>query len=321
MPSTATQTKQSFAEPAVPVSRVVVLGAALLWAYWPTLGGLARIWKQDAAYSHGFLVSAVAVVLIWQRRSLAVTSDSSWPRLGLLLIAGSIALRLVGARFYFEWLEWLSLLPCVGGLCLLFGGALAWRRAWPGVAFLVFMLPLPYRLEVALAGPLQSFATSASTYLLQTCGDPAVAEGNVIIVRDVRVGVAEAFSGLRMLVAFFAVTTATACVIRRPVWERGLVVVSAVPIALACNVARVIGTAMVYQSVRSEVAQQVFHDVVGWLMLPLAVAMVLGELWVLSRLLIAPPERDVVPVGSRRAIRTGEPEGISPRTLSMASGG
>ena len=123
-----------------------------------------------------------------------------------------------------------------------------------------------------------------------------------------------------LLVAFFAVTTATACVIRRPVWERGLVVVSAVPIALACNVARVIGTAMVYQSVRSEVAQQVFHDVVGWRMLPLAVAVVLGELWVLSRLLIAPPERDVVPVGSRRAIRTGEPEGISPRTLSMASG-
>ena len=293
----------------------------MVWAYWPTLSGLARIWNQDATYSHGFLVPFVAAALIWQRRELVVKSDNSWPRLGMLLITGSIGLRLFGARFYFEWLEWLSLLPCVGGLCLLFGGALAWRRAWPGVAFLVFMLPLPYRLEVALAGPLQSLATSASTYLLQTCGYPAVSEGNVIIVRDVRVGVAEACSGLRMLVAFFAVSTAMAFAVRRPVWERGLIISSAVPIALACNVARVTGTAMAYQSLGSEVAHKLFHDLAGWLMMPLAVAMLLGELWILSRLLVAPPDRDVVPVGSRRASRTGESEGISPRTLSMVSGG
>lgn len=287
-------------KPTVPVARVVVGTAALLWAYWPTLCGLASIWHREATYSHGFLIPFVAAWLMWQRCELGVKSDEAWPRLGLLMIAGSAGLRVLAARFYFEWLEWLSILPCVGGLCLMTGGTLAWRRAWPGVVFLVFMLPLPYRLEVAAAGPLQSVATSASTYLLQTCGYPAVAEGNVIIVRDVRVGVAEACSGLRMMVAFFAVSTAVAFVVRRPVWERGLVIASAVPIAIACNVLRVTGTAMAYQSLGSEVAHKLFHDLAGWLMMPLAVAMLLGELWLLSRLLITPPDRDVVPVGARR---------------------
>ena len=40
------------------------------------------------------------------------------------------------------------------------------------------MMPAPYQLEVALAYPLQRVATDASTYLLQTFGLPAVAQGN-----------------------------------------------------------------------------------------------------------------------------------------------
>lgn len=301
MTQTKTTHELNSAPPALPVVSLGVLGVGLLWSYWPTLLGLAAIWNGDATYSHGFLVPIIAAGLIWHRRDLKVRHEVYQPRMGFVLIAGSVAMRGLGARFYFEWLEWLSLLPCVGGLCLLFGGPLAWRRAWPGILFLVFMLPLPYRLEVALAGPLQNVATSASTYLLQTIGYPAVAEGNVIVVQDVRVGVAEACSGLRMLVAFFAVSTVVACVVQRPNWERGLVVLSAAPIAMACNVIRVTGTAMVYQSVGSEVAHKLFHDLAGWLMMPLAVGLLLGELWILSRLLIAPPARDVVPVGSRRA--------------------
>ena len=276
------------------------LGVLFAWSYWPTLTGLAGLWNSDPTYSHGFLVPFVAAALIWHRRALPVKSESSRPRIGVLLIMSGIALRLVGARFYFEWLEWLSILPSLAGICSLCGGCLTWQRAWPGLAFLIFLLPLPYRLEVALAEPLRSVATSASTYLLQTLGFPAVAEGNVIVVGDVRLGVAEACSGLRMLVAFFATSAAVAGFVQRPAWERSLIVLSAVPIAVICNVARVTVTAALYETIGAEWAHRVFHDLAGWLMMPLALGLLGIERWMLSRLLIAPPERDVVPVGNGR---------------------
>src|SRR6185295_15946667 len=97
---------------------------------------------------------------------------------------------------------------------------------WPAVAFLAFMLPLPFVLEVALAGRLQSFATFASTYVLQTLGFPALSEGNVIIVNESKIGVAEACNGLGMPVVFFALSTALAFVIVRPLWEKILVLLS-----------------------------------------------------------------------------------------------
>lgn len=297
------------------------LGVIFAWSYWPTLTGLAELWNSDATYSHGFLVPFVAAALIWHRRTLPVKSESSHPHLGVMLIVVGLALRLVGARFYFEWLEWLSILPSIAGLCAMHGGYLTWQRAWPGVAFLIFLLPLPYRLEVALAEPLRSVATSASTYSLQTMGFPAVAEGNVIVIGDVRLGVAEACSGLRMLVAFFATSAAVAGFVQRPAWERSLIVLSAVPIAVISNVARVTITAALYETIGAEWAHRVFHDLAGWLMMPLALGLLGIELWILSRLLIAPPERDVVPVGnSRRAMSNRQGSGLQNSFLVPRSG-
>src|SRR5581483_4191267 len=121
----------------------------------------------------------------------------SWAALPWLLAAA--ALRLAGAAFYVDWFDAVSLLPCLAGLCVLLGGPAALKWAGPSVAFLVFMLPLPYTAEVALARPLQSLATATSTYALQTLGVPALAEGNVIVIGQYRLGVVEACSGLGML--------------------------------------------------------------------------------------------------------------------------
>ena len=66
------------------------------------------------------------------------------------------------------------------------------------------MLPLPYSVEHAVAGPLQRVATVCSTYVMQTIGLPAVSEGNVIILPSGRIEVERACSGLSMLLIFFA---------------------------------------------------------------------------------------------------------------------
>src|SRR5205814_72366 len=129
---------------------------------------------------------------------------------GLLVLLGAVGLRLHATYYHLIWDEQISLLPCVAGICLLLGGWHALRWAWPSIAFLAFMIPLPYTASVQLAGPLQRIATEATTFLLQTLGRPAVSEGNVILLNEIELGVVEACSGLRMLVIFFALSTAVA---------------------------------------------------------------------------------------------------------------
>ena len=119
--------------------------------------------------------------------------------------------------------------------------ALGW--AWPAIAFLVFMIPLPFRFEAALAHPLQRIGTIMSTFALQTIGMTAYSEGNVIVLGEVRIGVVEACSGLNMLMTFFALSTGVAILMQRSPLERMIVFVSAVPIALATNILRIIVTA------------------------------------------------------------------------------
>ena len=263
-----------------------VLATALVWANWTSLAAMARKWAHDPQYSHGYLVPLFSVVLLWLRRDLLEYRRlrPSWWGLPILLIG--IAMRLGGAYYYYEWFEFLSLIPCVTGLLLLVGGWPAIKWAWPAIGFLVFMIPLPYRLEGALRGPLRSIGTRASTYMMQTIGLPALAEGNVVVVGDVRVGVNEACSGLRMLMIFFALSTAVALLSDRPLWERAVIVLSAVPIALVTNITRITATGLLYATGQEYLADLVFHDLAGWLMMPFALVLLGIELKVLSRLFL-----------------------------------
>ncbi len=280
---------------AVRANRPLVLAAfavplaVVVWAYWTTLGDAAIEWAHNPQYSHGWLVPGFAALLLWLRReqlTSAALRPSWW---GLVILLNAAAVRLVGTYYHLSWLDPLSLLPCLAGACVLVAGWAYLRWAWPAFAFLFFMIPLPYNLSVALAAPLQMMATEASTFLLQTLGQPAVAEGNVILLNEVELGVVEACSGLRMLMVFFALSTAMAILIRKPLWERLLVCASAIPIALVVNLLRITVTAVLYETAGKEVGDAVFHDLAGWLMMPLALVFLWLELKLLQHLLIEPP--------------------------------
>lgn len=271
---------------------LAALAAGLLWSYWPTLVALVDRWETDTRYSHGYLVPAFSAVLLWIRRDrLGATPPHTW-WWGVALIALGVGLRLAGAYLYFEWLEAISLLPVLAGGCVVTGGWPALRWAWPAIAFLAFAIPLPYGLETSLGWPLQRFATEVSTAVLQTMGFPAVAEGNVITIDDWRLGVVEACNGMGMMLLFFAFSTGAAMLIRRPLLDRVIVIVSAVPIALASNVARITITGVLHELMGDGAAHFVYHDLAGWLMMPIAIILLGVELRLLSLLFITvpPPE-------------------------------
>lgn len=265
---------------------LALLLCCLLWSHWPAISTMQKRWSGDPRYAHGYLVPVFATALLWMRRARLrglAPNPSAW---GLALLSLGAILQLTGGYYRIEWLEGMAILPCVGGTCVLLGGwqFLAW--AWPSIAFLAFMVPLPWRLETALGPPLQSLATTASTYVLQTLGFFAFAEGNVIRLNDARIGVVEACSGLSMLITFIAMSTAVAIVVSRPLLDKFVLVASSIGVALMANGFRIVLTAVLHEVVGGDVASTFFHHLAGWVMMPLALAMYWGEIKLLSMLLI-----------------------------------
>jgi exosortase len=209
----------------------------------------------------------------------------------VLLLA--TALRLAGAYYYVTPLDHLSLLLALAGACLTLGGRPWLGRAWPAIAFLVFMIPVPRSLGgTAMTAGLQQLATTASTFLLQTLGVTAQREGNVIILKNSELGIVEACSGLRMLMVFCALATATAILLPYGWKRRTILVASAVPLALVCNVLRITAAGIAGDALGKETGHFVFHDLAGYLMVPLAFALLGMELLLLSRLFRAGAEEE-----------------------------
>ncbi len=205
-------------------------------------------------------------------------------------------IRWTGVYFNYNWLEYFSIVPCLAAITLFIGGWRIFLWAWPALVFLFFIVPLPGLLSDFLSDPLQRIGTHVSVFVIQTLGIPAQASGNQIILRDTApLGVEEACSGIKMLMLFFTLCVGAAFIMRKPVWERVLVVISAPPIAILSNVFRITLTAILFEmahqwpSVMSkEIAEKVFHDFAGLLMMPLALLILWGEMVLISKLMIQP---------------------------------
>jgi exosortase len=292
MPSGMVRLRDSLRRPPPEVLALGCMAAALLWVCWPTFADVVERWHTQSQYSHGFLVLPFAAYLLWSRRALLGPElRPSWWALPVLTLG--LGLRFAGVYLYFDWLAAVALLPCLAAACLFAGGWRMLHWAWPAIGFLVFMIPLPHRFEIALSGPLQRLGTIISTFALQTLGMATYSEGNVIVLGEVRIGVVEACSGLNMLMTFFALSTAVALLIDRSPLERGLIFVSAIPIALAANISRIIVTAILHKTAGRELADLVFHDLAGYLMPLLAVVMLGVLLRVLTWVLVPSPGEEL----------------------------
>jgi exosortase len=226
----------------------------------------------------------MVVFFFWARRDAfpGLSDKLAWP--GLALIFLSIAVRMFGAKFYVDAIDGWSIILWVAGVIWLLGGWRVLRWSLPSVAFLLFMIPLPWRAERLLSLPLQRVATKLSCWALQCLGQPAVAEGNVIYISEIPLYIEEACSGLRIFVATVALAFVYLVLFRRAWWERIVLILSVVPIALVANATRVVITGLLYQYASGEAARKFSHDAAGWLMIVFAATLFWLVLWYLSKL-------------------------------------
>ncbi len=262
-----------------------LVAACAVWCFTPTLRRMAAVWQSEPDYEHGFLVPFIAAAMLWIGRTTRPAAASDWRALPLAVAA--LALWIVGGMFYLRALEDLGFLLWLAGVCWLLGGSAWLRWAAPALGFLVFMVPAPYRLEQLATIPMQRVATVWSCWLLQCCGLPALAEGNLVIVDELRLEVAQACSGLRLFMCVLALAYLYAVFAKGPRWIKLTLFLSAAPVALAANALRLTATALAWKCVASAQGRELVHDAAGWLMIPLAAVLLHAALWYLRRITVA----------------------------------
>jgi exosortase len=273
------------------------LAAVLAWSYAGTIAGLAERWWQDSDYVYGFLVIPFSLLLLRLRRDMrpARFGEQTGTWWGAPLIVFAVLMRCASAYTSDPVLEPLSLIPCLAGVTLCLGGWRVLRWAWPSLVFLAFMIPLPSFAATYTTSALQRIATNLSTFALQTIGFAAAADGNVIVMSETQLGVVEACGGLRLMMLFTAVCVAAALVVR-DIPEKVLILVSAIPATIAANVIRITITGILQELGNTELANAMFHDLVGFIMLPVAVLLIWGEIALLRYVLV--PKGGATPVGA-----------------------
>ncbi len=263
----------------------VAIVAAFIWSYWPVLVELVGAWSREPDYSHGYLVIPVALCMLWTRRSQWPGFSASLAWSGLVLLCFAAVVRLAGSLWYIDFLQAWSLPFWIAGACWFLAGWRFLRWASPAIIFLGFMIPLPFRAETLLSLPLQSIASRLSCGLLQILGQPAIREGNVVVINDLELAVVEACSGLRIFMSIIALAFAYFVFVRKPWWVKAGVFLSILPVALITNALRIALTALLCVYVSTEVGYNFSHDSAGWVMIALAATLMAAVGWYLSRLL------------------------------------
>lgn len=271
-----------------PVWPLLALTGLLAWAYYPMLAVFADKWINDPQYSHGLLVPIFSGYLVRRAWKAGPIAWNPMPIVGCSLLVLVLGMRLVAGSLLFHQLDAASLLVALAAISLAAGGWSVLKRTGPAIAFLVFMVPLPYELERNVGQPLKAAATVCSTFVLQTLGQPAIRDGNLILIDEVRLGVVDACSGLKMMVTFAAFSAGAVLLMQRTRFEKLMVLLGIVPIAIASNVMRITATGLGYICLTDKGTLDFLHDFNGWMMMPVGLALLGLEVWVLKKLVLDP---------------------------------
>jgi exosortase len=242
-------------------------------------------------YSSGLLVPFLALYILWIRRHTLLQVPIKPSVFGLFLFLAAQAMRIFGLFYLFSSAERLSLVLSIVALVLLLFGWKLFFRISSILLFLVLMLPWPQRIQTAISLPLQSISTSSAVFCLELTGFDIIREGNVIHIGNATVAVAEACNGLRMITAFFVISGLVALLVNRTWWEKLIILLSSLPIAFLCNTLRLTVTAIAFTVIEGPDWEKIFHDFGGYAMMPLALAFIVMELWLIDKLTIIPDEK------------------------------
>lgn len=279
--------------------RIAVVTLLLAVAYRHAISStLVARWLSDGDWSHGWLIPLFSLYFLGTRREQLARAHVQPNYLGAVVLAASLA-----GFFAFGWVfrmaypQAVTIVGAIFGLTLLLGGWGVIRVAWFPIAFLLLAVPLPQRLYVAMTMPMRQIASSAAAAVMPLFAPGLHTEAQAVVIDYVMPGmppgtlnIEEACAGMRLTMAFVTLGVAMAYLGERPAWQRLVMVVSCLPIAVLCNAIRVTTTGLLYVQGHQELARGTPHQLLGIVMLAIALGSFSLLGFVLNRLFIDAPE-------------------------------
>jgi len=249
------------------------LAPLVLYVYGPTFAGLFRQWLNDPNFGHGSLVPLFSAFVIWKRRRLlaCLPPKPSW--VGLAVVIFSLVMLVAGVLGAELFLARSSFIFLLAGLVILFCGWEYFRALLFPWGCLFLMVPIPSIVFSQITLPLQLLASKLAGYALALLGVPVLRSGNIITLPAMSLEVAEACSGIRSLMSLITLAVIYGYFTESRLLLRGLLVVAAIPIAVAANGLRIVGTGLLVHYGNERLAEGFFHLFSGWLVFLMSLVM------------------------------------------------
>lgn len=270
----------------LPAAVMVIVGYLLMFA--PTFRDLATtVWLRDEQ-GHGPLIFAVVLWLIYRKleKLLALPSRPAFIGGSLCLLLG-LCMFVLGRSQAVQLLEVGALIPISAAMLLLKGTA-ALRLLWFPLFFMLFMVPLPAALVVAVTTPLKSAVSAMASALLYHLGYPIGRSGVVLTVGPYQLLVADACAGLNSMFTLEALGLLYMNIMNYKSVLRNLIMaMMIVPISFIANIVRVCILVLVTYHFGDEAGQGFVHGFAGMVLFIVALTLILacdhGLAWVGSR--------------------------------------
>lgn len=244
----------------------LLIAALVVAAYLRVLVKLVSDWWEFPDFSQGFLVPPFAAWVLWRKRDRLLQTEIAPTWSGVALVFFGLLVLLLGVYGSELFLSRISLVFVLAGLVLSFGGAKLLTEMRFAILVLLLAIPIPAIVYAHITLPLQMLASTLASNLLPHFGVPVLREGNVIELPAMSLEVAEACSGIRSLMSLLTLSIFYGYFLERPTWQRVALALASVPIAIAANALRLLGTGLCVQYWDPDKAMGFFHEFQGWVM-------------------------------------------------------
>ena len=249
-----------------------IIAALLVVIYYRIGAKLLTDWYNIPDYSHGFLVPLFSLFLIWDKRKVLAATPVAQTWRGLYLIIPGLFLVILGVYGADLFLSRFSFVLLTAGLVWTFMGSTMLRELSFPLLVLLLAIPFPAIIFNQITFPLQLLASSLASEILPHLGVPVLHEGNIIELPLMKLEVAEACSGIRSLMSLFTLAVFYGYFLEKTTTRRVILAIASIPIAVAANAFRIVGTGLCVQYWDPQKALGFFHEFSGWVMFVISLA-------------------------------------------------
>lgn len=264
----------------------IILGAVVLLGvvFVDAIKEMVQVWETREEYSYGYMIPFITLFLIWQRKDKLeqVPFNGSWA--GIFIVVFGVLLSVLGDLSTIYVIVQYALLIVLIGMAISLVGSGGSRLIIVPLLFLVFMIPLPVFIYNILSGQLQLLSSELGVAVIRLLGISVYLEGNVIDLGTYKLQVVEACNGLRYLFPLASLAFIAAYFFKVSFWKRAVVFLSSIPITVFMNSFRIGAIGVLVDRWGTEMAEGFLHDFEGWVVFMACIAVLVLEMWVLSRI-------------------------------------